>query len=220
MRRRDAALIQVQIKVKRLTKKKGMRMVVMLREGTACARGLALRMLVEIATNKVAEEGALRPRCCCEALRCLWLASSCRALRALRGLRGAQRALRGMLRALRVALRALLGTLNGLGEDITMDIEALMLPHSAPIHRVDPLELLLESMEPLESMKLLLVPLELVEPLELTERTSLLLLEKHPGEQRLRSKWILQQVRSKWILAKLSSSCLKLREALCVHARP
>ena len=186
----------MQIKVKRLTKKKGMRMVVMMREGTACARGLALRMLVEIATNKVAEEGALRPRFCCEALRCLWLASSCRALRALRG------------------------PLNGLGEDITMDIEALMLPHSAPIHRVDPLELLLESMEPLESMKLLLVPLELVEPLELTERKSLLLLEKHPGEQRLRSKWILQQVRSKWILAKLSSSCLKLREALCAHARP
>ena len=90
MRRRDAARIQVQIKMKRLTQKNGMRMVVMRREGTACARGLAVRMLVEIATNKVAEEGALRPRCCCEVLRGLWLASSCRALRVLRGLRGAQ----------------------------------------------------------------------------------------------------------------------------------
>ena len=95
MRRRDAA--RIQIKGKRLTKKKGMRMVVVRREGTACARGLAFRMLVEIATNKVAEEGALRPRCCCEVLRGIWPASSCRALRALRSLRGAQRALRGTL---------------------------------------------------------------------------------------------------------------------------
>ena len=62
------------IKVKGLTKTKDMRMVVMRREGTACARGLALRMLVEIATNKVAEEGALRQRCYCEVLRGVWLA--------------------------------------------------------------------------------------------------------------------------------------------------
>ena len=38
----------------------------------------------------------------------------------------------------------------------------------------------------LESMKLPLEPLELAEPLELTERKGLLLLEKYPGEQRLR----------------------------------
>ena len=65
MRRRDAARIQVQIKVKGLTKTKDMRMVVLRRECTACALGPAFTMFVEIASNKVAEEGALRLRCCC-----------------------------------------------------------------------------------------------------------------------------------------------------------
>ena len=56
-----------------LTEKEDMRMVVMRLEVTACALGLALTMLVEIATHKLAEEGG----CCEEAMRaskrCSWM---------------------------------------------------------------------------------------------------------------------------------------------------
>ena len=58
LRRRDAARSQAPIKAKGLTKKEDMRMVVMRRECTACALGLAFTILVVIATNKLAEEGA------------------------------------------------------------------------------------------------------------------------------------------------------------------
>ena len=63
LRRRDAARSQVPIEVKGLTEKQDMRMVVMRREGTACALGLAFTVVAEIATNKLAEEDApcLRP---------------------------------------------------------------------------------------------------------------------------------------------------------------
>ena len=44
--------------MKGLAKNKDMRMVVMRRECTACALGLPFTMWVEIATNKLAEDGA------------------------------------------------------------------------------------------------------------------------------------------------------------------
>ena len=161
-----------------------LRLAAPLREAAACAIdpsftlllttvGGALAMMEQVMKEQLLKVMLdLRPSCCCEVLRSFWLASSCRALRTLRGLRAAQRALRGTMRALRAALRALpglrltclvglLGLPNGLGEGIMMDIEALMLPHPAPTYRVDPLELLAELME-------------LVETLERAERKGLL----------------------------------------------
>ena len=74
---------------------------------------------------------------------------------------------------------------------------------------MEPLELLLLL---LESMKLPLEPLELAEPLELTERKGLLLLEKYPGEQRLRPLSQLLACRCEALRrAWLASSCKALR---------